>query len=1597
MNKLKPEDKAIILSILFGVGFWIIDILLDNQLFYSSESIPSEVLNQIYAHEIYIRSFVLSLFLIFGLILARVLKSRRSLLENAERSKEELHTMLYSIGDAVIATDNRAAITHMNPQAEKITGWDLYDARGLPLKKIFNIINEKTRQPIESPADIVLREGRRVNLANHTVLIAKNGREVSIADSGSPIFDNEKKIIGVVLVFRDVTEERRRRNLIFDREARYRGIISHTTDGIFLSDQEGKILEWNRGNEEITGLSRNDVIGKHFCEIFIKFVPPEKRTPEYQREIQERFSKIRKDVQNGLREYTTEVELHMPDGSIKYIEQSIFLIPRKGGNWFGNISTDITRAKLREKEIRQSEEKFSKTFALSPDAIVISRLSDGMIIECNQGFIAEYGAPREVIIGRTSKEIRLWKNPADREKYIHKLMDKGFVHDFVTEILSHKNELIYASLSGTIVDFNNEKCVVTYSRNVTDRINYEQELAAAKEDLEFKVEERTAEISWMNEELRREIVERAKYQQALQRSEENYRSLIEQIPIGVYRTTLDGRFIHANPALADILGCGSVEDLYDMSVYDFYFSGTAREEQIRRQRESSGVVTTELKLRRRDNRIIWVMDIGQINFSPEGDQIMDGTIQDITKQKTMHFALEESERRYRSLFENLMDIYFQIDPDGVLINISPSAEIITGYPTSEMVGHNLLDFIADPQSRDEFLGLIHEKSTITGYVFPVISAFGNRIYLSTNAHFSTDEKGNPTAIEGIARDITTEIQSRNHIFVLYEISRAINSTESLDELYSSIHKSLSKIIDTDNFFIALYDKHERLISFPYFVDLYDTDVEPINVNLEESLTARVIRTGEPILAYPEDLRDYHDEKIQSIGKPALIWLGVPLKIMDEVIGAIAVQSYSDIDLYDHEDIGLLQSVSDQIAVAIDRKQSELALNFQLEFMQNLIDTIPNPVFFKGYDRRYQGCNKAFEDFTGYDRSEIIGRTVYDIFPESLAKDYDRSDRELLDHSHTTQFESKIINSDKQSRDAIFYKSCYFDSHDNIAGVVGMFIDITDRKIAERQLKEAREQAELIYRVTPSCIYTVNNENVITSWNKRIAELTGYSAGEVTGREAGFLIPVSSSQCPFTDRRIEKPLYAYEQNIVTRDGSLRVVSKNVDYLRNAQGEIVGGIISFEDISERKRIQNELSWQANLNLAIADLSKAIISLESIGRISEMILDHLASATDSTFGFVGQIDNETGHVIATAYSENAFPDELLGEDGARLTHKNPLYALVIDRRRPVLSNSVEDELCDVEHIQCRTNLEKVVLAPAITGNRLLGMIAIANPPRDYDNKDLELTERMASLYAVAIQRDLAERELKNALEKEQELNELKSRFISMVSHEYRTPLSAIVLSTDLLTGYGAKMPPEEQLKHFRRILESVKTMNGLLDDIITFNKMDIGKIEVRPELLDFARFCSSISNSVQFLFKNKCRIDFRINEENMLLKVDEKLFRQIITNLLTNACKYSERDQIIDFHVEIGENRLQLVVADRGIGIPEDDKDKMFEPFHRARNVGTISGTGLGLSIVKNSVEAHGGVVEFESRQGEGTRFTITVPFEEKQRRNPKELPPAEQNHS
>lgn len=251
---------------------------------------------------------------------------------------------------------------------------------------------------------------------------------------------------------------------------------------------------------------------------------------------------------------------------------------------------------------------------------------------------------------------------------------------------------------------------------------------------------------------------------------------------------------------------------------------------------------------------------------------------------------------------------------------------------------------------------------------------------------------------------------------------------------------------------------------------------------------------------------------------------------------------------------------------------------------------------------------------------------------------------------------------------------------------------------------------------------------------------------------------------------------------------------------------------------------------------------------------------------------------------------------------------------------------------------------------------------------------------------QRKRAEMETLKALTQAQELNELKSRFVSMTSHEFRTPLAIIKSSTQLLQRY--EWSKEERDTQLNQILSAVGHMLQLLNDVLTLGKAEAGKFDFNPVSLELTQFCESLVQEIQTSFEARDRIDFIANspEENRLIeaRMDEKLLRQILTNLLSNALKYSDRDSLVrftlmvDFDAHSGERQAIFQVEDRGIGIPPEEQSLLFESFHRAKNVGTVPGTGLGLAIVKKCVDLYGGTIECESRVGEGTTFEIVLPL-------------------
>lgn len=241
--------------------------------------------------------------------------------------------------------------------------------------------------------------------------------------------------------------------------------------------------------------------------------------------------------------------------------------------------------------------------------------------------------------------------------------------------------------------------------------------------------------------------------------------------------------------------------------------------------------------------------------------------------------------------------------------------------------------------------------------------------------------------------------------------------------------------------------------------------------------------------------------------------------------------------------------------------------------------------------------------------------------------------------------------------------------------------------------------------------------------------------------------------------------------------------------------------------------------------------------------------------------------------------------------------------------------------------------------------------------------------------------EAEIRTALKKEQELNELKSRFVTMTSHEFRTPLTTILSSAELLQDYGAKWAEERKLQHLQRIQTAVQHMIGLLNDVLLIGKAEAGKLEHKPIQLDLVRFCRELVEEAQFTTSNHT-IVFYSDLAEVDAYVDEKLLRHILSNLLSNAIKYSPQGGKIQLELLRQQSVASFAVQDQGIGIPAEDFEQLFNSFYRANNVGNISGTGLGLAIVKKSLDLLAGEVVVESKVGVGTKFTVNIPLKEKQ---------------
>ncbi len=571
--------------------------------------------------------------------------------QNLVERQALLSTTLKSIGDAVITTDSNGLITFLNPVAEKLTGWSLSEAVGKPLLKVFNIINESTGKKPPNPVKKILEKGLVIELANHTVLISRNGQKIPIDDSGAPIRDEYGNILGAVLVFRDITEQRKAKKELEFEKTLIDAMLNTFPDYIYFKDLNSRFYRVSKSlATEVFGLPNpKDAIGKSDFDFF----PPEFAQKDYNGE--------QEIIKTGKPIIDRAERKNWANGTVSWSSVTKIPLTDKDGQIIGTfgVSKNITESKKLEEALRKSEEKYRKQFEENIDAIFLADADTGILIDCNKAAARLVGREKSEIIGQHQRILHPQSeiiNGQSRTYLKHKSSQEGQILE--CQVITKSGEIRDVEIKASVFEIENQKVVYGLFHDVTEQKRIEAELA----------------------------------------KERNYlRVLLNTTPDHIYYKDRDSRFLLMSKSQADRFGLSDPKEAIGKTDFDFFTEEHARpafEDEQRIIRTGQPIVGIEEKETWPDGGISWVSTTKMPLLDEKGEIIGTfGISRDITERKIAEEqllkAMEEvknSEDKLKNIINGSSIPQFFIDKDHKVVYWNTALSALTGIKSEEIVG-----------------------------------------------------------------------------------------------------------------------------------------------------------------------------------------------------------------------------------------------------------------------------------------------------------------------------------------------------------------------------------------------------------------------------------------------------------------------------------------------------------------------------------------------------------------------------------------------------------------------------------------------------------------------------------------------------------------------------------------------------------------------------------------------------------------------------------------------------------------------------------------------------------------------------------------------
>ena len=978
--------------------------------------------------------------------------------------------------------------------------------------------------------------------------------------------------------------------------------------------------------------------------------------------------------------------------------------------------------------------------------------------------------------------------------------------------------------------------------------------------------------------------------------------------------------------------------------------------------------------------------------------INKGLEKEITERRIAENALRYSEERYRLLFESNPHPMWVYDAEHLtFLAVNQVAIDRYGYSRDEFLRMSIMDI-----RPDEDVSAIKDKAKkdsqfLAAGVWKHRKKDGTTIDVEITSH--SVEFSDRSARLVLANDVTERKRMEDERQAMFEIIQGVSATANLDELLKIIHQSISKLVYAENCFVALHDDASGLMHFPFWRDHHDSGPAPRP--LGKGFSSYILRTGQPILLDRELTEEFVQRgEVTKSGTTSASWLGVPLRTPARTIGVLVLQHYQDENAYSQRDLEFLMSVGGQVAMAIERKRTEEALQISEAQHRSIFDNATMGIYRSSADGKVIKANDAFVKMLGYDSVEELlqcnlGRDVY-FYPEERTSLLSRRPPIGVAHELEVLWKKKdgtpiwvhlnakaVVDSDN---------SVHFDT---------CIHDVTQRVQAEEALRHSERRFAQAFNASPQPMsITTLKEGRYIDVNDSFLTVSGCTRDEVIGHTTTELGIWRSEQ----DRRAMIDLLNstgsvrnFETRVLTKQGEARVLLSSVEKVEIDAEECL--LISSSDITERKQAEESLR-EANeralkdyehLVERIASLGQTLGNARELNTIFRALRDFaiVSVPCDGLVISLYDAERESRRIRYCWTDQKEFDPTNL----AQIPVGNGMTGRAIKSGNVIIDNNYHRQLKAAKVVvsvgdRVDPHISRSALAAPMTFmGRTVGCVeAQTHRPGSYQQEHATAMRMAANLAATAIENvRLIEREQaqEEQLRQAQKM-EAVGNLAGGIAHDFNNLLTAITGYSELtLRDLPTDSPSFSKVSEIKKAGERAASLTRQL---LAFSRKQI----LQPKVLDLNAVIPEMEKMLRRLIGEHIVLETVLDRSLGQVKADPGQIEQILMNLSVNArdampdggrltietSNVSLREGYRNQQVSIrAGNYVMLSVSDNGCGMDSETQAHIFEPFFTTKELG--KGTGLGLSTVYGIVKQSEGTIWVYSEVGQGTSFKIFLP--------------------